>query len=152
VTVCHRRYFALTSRVWGGGIAFLDPDPVPGLTTRAVAHRITVGQLADLAAQENGGVPGDVAVTTLLPSPAERIGVVGARTAYDTFLGLDDLDGEPAVTLTSAVRRWPDRIPAPAYLDLVVAGLADHHDLDPTTVWAELSAERSAGPSEEPSP
>jgi hypothetical protein len=140
VTIPHERYFALTSRVWGGGIAFVDPAAAPDVATRAVAHRITLGQLADLAAQENGGDPGLVPFPEDFPGPARCMPVVGATAAYDTFLGLDPVDGEPAVTLTAGRRRRPDRVPAPAYLDLVVAGLASHHGVAPDDIRAELAA------------
>ena len=138
LVVGHRRYFAGESAVWGGGIAFLDPRPTPAARTRCVGYRITLEQLVDVAAQENGGEAGDLVVPDVLPAAGEVQAVAGARRSYDTFLGLPAVGGTPAVTLTCATRLRPETVPGPEYLGLVVAGIARHHGEAPDAVLAEL--------------
>jgi hypothetical protein len=138
VTLPHRRYFALTSSVWGGGVAFVEAAATPGTVTRAVAYRITVGQLADVAAQENGGEAGDLALPERLPGPGEIEPIVGAARSYDTLLGLEPVDGRPAVTLTSATPLVPETEPAAAYVELIVSGLVDRHGITRAEALAEL--------------
>ena len=143
VGLAHRRYFALTSTVWGGGIAFVDPTPTAGTVTRGVAYRITVGQLADVAAQENGGRAGDLVLPDRLPGPGHIVAVRGAARSYDALLGLERVDGRPAVTLTSMTLLGRGTEPAPAYVELVVGGLRVHHGITRAEAWAELQVTRA---------
>jgi hypothetical protein len=140
VVLAHRRYFARTSTVWGGGIAFVDPTPAPGTVTRGVAYRITIEQLVDVAAQENGGRAGDLELPDRLPGPGAVVAVRGAPRSYDTLVGLDPVDGRSAVTLTSAALLVPETEPAPAYLDLIIGGLMAHHGITRAEARAELRA------------
>lgn len=140
VVIAHRRYFARTSTVWGGGIAFVDPTSAPGTVTRGVAYRITIEQLVDVAAQENGGRAGDLELPDGLPRPGAVVALPGAARSYDTVVGLEPVDGQPAVTLTSATLLVPETEPAPAYVELIVGGLMAHHGITRAEAWAELRA------------
>ncbi|MGI9578197.1 MAG: histone deacetylase [Microthrixaceae bacterium] len=115
VSLPHRLFFAGASPVWGGGVAFIDPRPDPVHATPAVAWLITIEQLSDLVAQENGGeAPGPP--MSRMPGPGERQFVVKGR--YDLLVGLDAIDGVQAVTLTSSNPPESSQ-PSRAYLALV---------------------------------
>jgi hypothetical protein len=119
VTVPHRILFAGVSRVWGGGgVAFVEARATPGTATPAVAHLLTIEQLADLVEQENGGeAPGPQ--LGHLPGAGERHELTFAR--YDLLVGLEPIEGLPAVLLTSS--RPPLRNdPSPAYAEMLRLG------------------------------
>lgn len=59
-------YFAQTSPVWGGGVAFYDPS-LPGLAP-ARAYLLTTGQFSDVLAQEMRRAP-TATSTSHQPSP-----------------------------------------------------------------------------------
>lgn len=125
----HALYFAGTSRRWDGGVAFVTLAAGPPSAARA--WRITTEQLHAVAAAENG--------TPDLPPPPDPAGVAvghaallpvtpgggGALGKYDALLRVPDIDGAPAVTLTTS-RALPARPPGDAYLATVRAGLAAH--------------------------
>lgn len=110
------------SRRWGGGVAFLDLAPTPGTATPARAWLLGLDQVAGLVAQEArlGAVP-DLAAAPGLPIGA-TLAVGGGW--YDTVLRLPDLDGTPALTVTTA-QPLPRAAPTAAYLATVAAGLAE---------------------------
>ena len=93
-------YFAGSSKVWGGGMAFYDHH-VPG-PTPAKAYLITAEQFADIAAQEMNRPPE-------ADSPLESLAFdlpVGASHSvgpggYETLIVLNDVDGVPSVTFTA---------------------------------------------------
>lgn len=119
-----RLYFALESPTWSGGLALYDPDD-PG-ETPAAAHLVTVGQFADIAAQEMRRDPGtDVDLGDLLREGRAPVG----DGRYDTLVCPGDIDGMPVVTFTAPWRsadvEW--NAPVAAYLGHVAAGLAHTH-------------------------
>ena len=129
VTLPHRLYFAGTSRSWGGGgVAFLDPALDPTAGTLGRAWLVTVEQLSDVLAQENGRRPPgpDLALDVLAAEGAVTLG----PGPYEHLLAGGDIDGIPVATFTCA-RRLPATAPGPAYRDVIVTGLAESHGLTP---------------------
>jgi hypothetical protein len=93
-------YFAGDSKVWGGGMAFYDPQ-VPG-PTPAKAYLVTAAQFADVAAQEmhrppQANSPLESLVFDLPVGSAYAVGPGG----YETLLILDEVDDIPVVTFTA---------------------------------------------------
>jgi hypothetical protein len=109
--------FAGSSRTWGGGMAFYDPRAPGHLSARA--YLLDRTQVSDVVAQEIRRAPGSD-----LELVAAREG--GHHTlpgsAYDLVLRLEDLDGYPAVTITSSRPGEPNP-PASAYLGWICRGL-----------------------------
>jgi len=129
-------YFATTSRIWGGGRAFYDPD-LPGVTAGR-AYLITAGQFSDLLAQEMYREPGaDLDLRAVLTTGRVRLG----PGRYETLLHLGDHDTHPMLTFTApwsagTVQHVP---PAPAYLDTLAAGLREAHGWPPDRIERYLS-------------
>jgi hypothetical protein len=118
VEVPGRLRFGGVSPTWGGGLAFLDPD-APG-STRGRGYLVTAGQFCDVARQEARVEPGHG--LALSPHGGRWDAVVPA--AYETVLGLGELDGHPTFTFTTATGP-PAAAPAPAYLRTILAGLIE---------------------------
>ena len=115
VRIPHRLFFAGDSPVWGGGVAFVDPQPDPAHSTAAVAWMITLEQLGDLVVQENGGeAPGPH--IRALPERGAYMVVDPGR--YDLLVGLPSIEGVAAATLTSSNPPPPSE-PSPTYLAMV---------------------------------
>ncbi|MFD4906292.1 histone deacetylase [Kitasatospora purpeofusca] len=117
-------YFALESRVWGGGMAFYDPHG-PGIAP-ARAHLLTAGQFSDIVAQEMGGGPGtDLDLGTVLRTGLDRQG----PGRYRTLVCLGTLDGLPVLTFTAPWTLAEAELNAPRarYLRTIAAGLTDAH-------------------------
>ncbi len=124
-------YFAGTSTVWGGGMAFYDPEtpgPAPGR-----GWLITVQQFADLITQEMHHEPG------CRPDLERRVLAIAGRSGedshrlgsgrYETLVATRSLDGTPVVTFTGSGAH-PDHErtrPAARYLATIAAGLAQVH-------------------------
>lgn len=138
-------YFAGISTVWGGGMAFYDPDrpgPTPGC-----GHRITVAQLGDVIAQEMHRDPYEAADADRLLTEALLEGRPGTRVRlgpgrYETVVVLDPIDGLPAVTFTSPRPHGAEDLNAPseAYLQQLAAGLAEAHGWTQTDARAHFAA------------
>ncbi len=117
-------YFALESRVWGGGMAFYDPD-ADGQTP-ARAYLMTAGQFSDLAAQEMHRAPGDdLDLVDALRSGRHRYG----PGRYETLVHVGERDGWPMLTLTAPWHLVDVTLTAPsaAYLRMLAAGLREAH-------------------------
>ncbi|CAM4175471.1 hypothetical protein GCM10009799_24050 [Nocardiopsis rhodophaea] len=117
-------YFALTSRMWGGGLALLDPS-LPGAAP-ARAYLLTGEQFSDVAAQEMYRAPGDaVELDTALREGRDVLG----EGRYETLVYCGRLDGHPVLTLTSHWSRPHVAVEAPAasYLRLIGGGLRATH-------------------------
>jgi hypothetical protein len=134
-----RLYFAGESPTWGGGVAFYDHD-APG-PTAARAYRITVGQFADIAAQEMHRlpVPGD---------PIEEV-IVGGLDAgrhqagdgrYETLIQVGTRDGLPILTFTAphGYDAVPHTQPTEPYLAMLSEGLREAHGWDDERIRAYL--------------
>ncbi|CAM3404066.1 histone deacetylase [Stackebrandtia soli] len=128
-------YFAGRSVTWGGGMAFLDPTV--GGDTPGRAYRITLGQFADVCAQEQRRAPGTVTVPLADVADAKRL-IVGTGD-YAALHWLGDRDGEPMLTFTAANRLRPYVAPSPAYRNVIVAGLRQAHGWDRDRALAHLS-------------
>lgn len=148
-----RPHFALTSRVWGGGIAFIDAQKGETAQGLGRAYNISISQFDEVVAQENGlptkaasQVPLDEALTT-------GRSVIGTGS-YETILHIGDYQGAPVITFTAPfstrdattrrgyIRRNtldgkpPVRMPvmtnkpSPAYLRMIGAGLHETFGMD----------------------
>jgi hypothetical protein len=87
--------FAGTSTVWGGGVAYLDPEADGEVVGRG--YLITTDQLDD---------------------------VLGQETRYDGLVTIGDRDGAPVVALVSSATP-DAAAPSAAYLRTMLAGLTD---------------------------
>lgn len=141
-----RLYFAGDSPVWGGGVAFYDPD-VPG-PTAARAYRITAQQFADVAAQEMHRIPeeGDPLEEVVIGGLPEERHTAGPGH-YETLVEVGQRDGLPMLTFT-APHGWesvPHSPPSEAYLAMLAEGLADSRDWDARQVDDYLAAVSDGG-------
>lgn len=122
-TIPHRLVFGGMSSVWGGGVAFVEIDEDDSVATPAVAWLLTIEQLADLIAQENGlEPPGEVPAE--LPDHGQKGRVSGGR--YDMLVGLGEIDGHRAVVLTCG-EPPPPNAPTEDYLATIRRGRERWH-------------------------
>lgn len=153
VTIPHALFFAGRSRRWEGGVAFVTLSPaLPGSACRGRAYRVSVDGLEAIARGENGlapiGWPPDIAAMpvggwSVLRLPASRDVRLGK---YDALLRVPDIDGAPALTLTTS-RDLPRRPPGDAYLAACRSGLMHHPDVaDVDGYLAAARARSAAGP------
>lgn len=119
-----RVYFALESKVWGGGMAFYDPDAEGSTPVRA--YLMTVGQLSDVAEQEMHREPSsDLAVADAVVSGRHSYGT----GRYETLVCTGELYGYPVLTLTAPWSLAEADLSAPSgpYLRMLAAGLVEAH-------------------------
>ena len=137
-----RLHFAWRSPTWGGGIAFYDPSQ-PG-ETLARAYRVTVGQLADVVAQEMHRTPG--ADLDLRGLPLRGRLVLGPGR-YETLHLVGEIGGEPVITFSHSEATTPldPHPPSAAYLAMIVRGLREAHGLDDAALVAYLGAAHGIG-------
>lgn len=124
VTLPGELYFALESPVWTGGTAFYDPDG--GGSTAARAYLVTVGQFADVAAQEMHRPPErDLALDEVFAAGRAALG----PGRYETLVCAGEVAGYPVLTFTAPWRRTevPGNPPVASYLRHLAAGLAESH-------------------------
>lgn len=134
----HRLFFAHESRRWTGGSAFLDPQPGSG-STLARAWLLRRGQFAAVLAQENARRSLDVPEPVWSLEPGRTLAVDDRR--YGLALACDSPDERPALTFTTPEVPLPPRTtPAAAYVDTIVEGLVDAHDLDEEDARAYVAA------------
>ena len=131
-TIGHRLHFGARSELWGGAVAFLDPEAGSG---EAFVRLWLLGldQLADVYAQENGHPVGTVSLDP------ERLGDGVAAGRYRRLLGLGDHQGTPIITFTAPEPPEP-AAPSHVYLAHLVAGLRASHRLDDDRLAAYLLA------------
>lgn len=130
-------YFSGESRVWGGGVAFLDHAPVPGgERTYARGYVITGEQFEDLVAQESKRDHAEVDWAALAHDG--RVSVGPGR--YDLALVVGERDGLPMVTFThpEPLAANPTAPPVVGYLHMLAEGLRDAHGLDDDAIAAYL--------------
>lgn len=141
-----RPHFALTSRVWKGGIAFIDANKGETAQSLGRAYNIGINQFDQVVAQENGNP-----VKTSKPIPLDEVLATGRATTgpgpYQTVLHIGDYNGAPVLTFTAPFStrdalthtgslqtnvRLPVRTnkPSPAYLRMIGSGLGETFHMD----------------------
>lgn len=139
-------YFAGDSLRWAGAVAFVSLARDRGGATVARAFRISAAQLVHVAKSENAvadfpwtpelaGVP----VDRWVPLPVAGAGPQGK---YNAALRLPDIDGQPAVTLTTA-RAYRAGVPGEAYRDVLRRGLSASGRLDDVDAYLDAAVARS---------
>lgn len=120
-------YFALTSLVWGGGMAFYDPA-LPSRTA-ARAYLLSRGQFADVIAQEMRREVGeDLDLTEAMATGRQRLG----PGRYETILKVGEVGeagGHPMLTFTAPEGAAAAELnpPSAAYLTMLGRGLRESH-------------------------
>ncbi len=132
--------FAGESGVWGGGMAFFDPQGAGSVACRA--HLLTAEQFADVVAQEMRLEPGGEfaqALATVLPEVRELHRMGPGR--YETVVRLDTRDGVPLFTVTNGdVRGLELAAPTLPYLRSIATGLREAHGWDDARIASYLAA------------
>jgi hypothetical protein len=132
-------WFAGTSTVWGGGLAFYDPSAEGVVLARV--YLVSFGQFSDVVAQEarlEGGAD-------LVRDDGGRLGALSS--VYDMILELAPHDGVPVMTMTARTgSTGPPVAPSAAYLTTIFAGLADGFGLDPEAQVDYLLHARGVAP------
>jgi hypothetical protein len=122
-------YFAGGSQRWGGPVAFVSL--IPGRRTSwGRAYLLRWDQVVDIVSQENGeavALPIDA-----LPSPMSHV-ELPTRGKYNALLRLEDLDGIPAVALTTSLP-LARGIPTREYAAVIEQGLGEMDGLPITEV------------------
>lgn len=129
-------YFALKSKVWGGGMAFYDPA-VPG-PAAARAYLLSRQQFVDIAAQEMHREPGgDLDLTALLGAGRAVLG----PGRYETVLLVGHWGPVPLLTFTApwGLADVAPTAPSGAYLDMLAAGLREGNGWPPARIAAYLA-------------
>jgi hypothetical protein len=132
--------FAGSSGMWGGGMAFYDPDAHGRVACRA--YLVTVEQFADVVAQEMRRPPGGEFTTALVSAlpRVETVHVMGPGR-YETIARLGVRDGAPLLTVTAADIDGLDLAPpSERYLRWIADGLEEAHGWTPERIAAYLSA------------
>lgn len=141
-------YFALQSKVWGGGMAFYEPDPPADwpVQTAARAYLLRRQQFSDVAAQEMHRAPGlDLHLDEVLAHGRAAVG----PGRYETLVSPGELDGVPMVTFTAPWRSTEVQLtkPSPRYLDQLAAGLREAHGWTEARIKGYLNSLPGACPS-----
>ena len=126
-------YFSGESRVWGGGVAFLDHDPhADTRRTYARGYVITGEQFEDLVAQESKR--DHAAVDWAALRRDGRVTVGPGR--YDLAVVVGDRDGLAMITFTHPAPQAANPLAAPVvgYLHTLAGGLRDAHGLDDAAI------------------
>lgn len=136
-----RVVFGWESPTWGGGVAFLDPH-ADG-TVLALAHLITEGQFADVAAQEMHRDPsGDLDLGEVRRHGRHELG----PGRYETLHYLGDLDGHAMLTFSAPEpSALPLNAPTAAYLRQMADGLRASHGLGDEEIATYLTERPGAG-------
>lgn len=150
ITVPHAVYFAGVSARWTGASAFLSLTPSPDSDSIARAYLLDWSALDHIATVENAQTGQTLDVRASLPTRPGAWSLLPVepstephRGKYDAALRLDDIDGVPAVTLTSSHVRERG-VPADRYRDVIAEGLRDNpFSVDPDAYIA-AAVERSA--------
>lgn len=137
--------FAGESGVWGGGMAFFDPDRTGSVACRA--HLLTAEQFADVTAQEMRLEPGGElarAIVAALPDIDELHRLGPGR--YETVIRVDTRDGVPLLTITNGdLPGLAPTAPSASYLRSIATGLRETHAWEDDQIAAYLAAASGAG-------
>jgi hypothetical protein len=132
--------FAGESGVWGGGMAFFDPEGASSVACRA--YLVTSEQFADVSAQEMRREPGGEfaqALAAVLPEVGELHTMGPGR--YETVVRLDTREGVPLLTVTNGdIGGLTLAAPSAPYLRSIAAGLREAHDWDDARIATYLAA------------
>jgi hypothetical protein len=132
--------FADRSGVWGGGMAFFDPEGESTVACRA--YLLTAEQFADVSAQEMRRQPGGEfaqALAAVLPEVGELHTMGPGR--YETVVRLDTRVGVPLLTVTNGdIRGLTPAAPSAPYLRSIAAGLREAHGWDDARIASYLAA------------
>ena len=136
--------FAGESGVWGGGMAFFDPEGTGSVACRA--YLVTAEQFADVAAQEMRLEPGGEfarALASVLPELGELHRMGPGR--YETVVRVDTRDGVPLLTVTNHdIHGLALAAPSAAYLRSIATGLREAHGWDDARIASYLAAAAGA--------
>lgn len=129
-------FFAGTSRVWGGGMAFFDATAPSHVA--AMAYLLTVDQFCDVVAQEMHRPPG----TILDLRSVNETGTHTYGAGHDeTVVNVGTRRGLPMLTFTcSPAARPPVNPPAEAYRLTIASGLRATHGWNDEQISEYLSA------------
>jgi hypothetical protein len=131
--------FGGESGVWGGGMAFFDPDGAGAVACRA--YLVTAEQFADVTAQEMRREPGGEladAMAAALPGIDELHRLGPGR--YETVIRVDTRDGVPLLTITNGdLRELAPAAPTAPYLRSIAAGLREAHHWDDARIASYLA-------------
>ena len=132
--------FAGASGVWGGGMAFFDPEGTGSVACRA--YLVTAEQFADVAAQEMRLEPGGAfaqALAGVLPELGELHRMGPGR--YETVVRVDTRDGVPLLTVTNHdIQGLTLAAPSTPYLRSIAKGLREAHGWDYARIASYLAA------------
>lgn len=132
--------FSGESGVWGGGMAFFDPDGAGSVACRA--HLLTTEQFADVAAQEMRLEPGGVfaqAMAAILPEVRELHRMGPGR--YETVVRVGTRDGIPLLTVTNGdLRALVPAPPSAGYVRSIAVGLREAHGWDDSRIAEYLAS------------
>ena len=132
--------FAGDSGVWGGGMAFFDPEGTGSVACRA--YLVTAEQFADVAAQEMRLEPGGEfaqALAAVLPELGELHTVGPGR--YETVVRVDTRDGVPLLTVTNHdIHGLALAAPSGPYLRSIATGLREAHGWNDAQIASYLAS------------
>lgn len=146
VTIPHELYFA--GKAWGAAPAFVEHVRDDDVETPARAYRLETRHLPDLLGGENGAhledwecdvesmAEGEVVEYPITLDDDEVIG------KYNALLRLDDIDGVPAVTVTTT-HTLTRGGPSDRYLTVIREGLSNDHDVALLEEHLQNAIERS---------
>ena len=140
VDVPGRLVFGGQSGVWGGGMAFYDPDGAGRVACRA--YLVTAEQFADVAAQEMRRPPGGEFARDLagLLQDVDLVHTMGPGR-YETVARLGARDGAPMFTVThDDVAGLELAAPSAAYLWWIASGLREAHGWSAARIGSYLAA------------
>ena len=124
----NRLFFAGFSTQWGGGRAFIDPEPTSGTRTHVTAWLVRVDQFEGIFQREN-------ALSEVVPFPEASLApgetTVASAGRYGLVLACPSPDDRPALTFTTPDRPLPaETPPSVSYRETIVRGLIEGHGLD----------------------
>lgn len=146
VTIPHELYFA--GKAWGAAPAFVEHVRNDEVATPARAYLLDVAHLPRLMGGENGQFADEWRVDIGVmkssdvidyPVPLDSDEGVGK---YNALLRLDDIDGLPAVTITTT-HQLTRGGPSDEYLTVIRAGLSADHDIALLEQHLQAAIERS---------